>query len=753
MQITLRSGSSAVGLSCAALLACAWLTSACGGAQVRPSHTAETALPLVRVVLYRNGVGYFERHGLVHGNELRLKVRKDQINDLLKSLAVVDRKSGKVLGISIPLDPQSWHKLALGALTPGQGRLAQVLDGLRGSYVTVETRSRDVSGRIVMVERMEPIGDGGPRPNDRPEHDEAAFEDHKLTLLDGERMQVVRLSQIESIALEDGDLVMQLDRHLDASAGEGMFQQVELTIRLEGDGEHDLALSYVAPAPLWKPTYRVVLDDESGKALLQAWAVVDNTSGESWNDVQLSLTSGAPIAFRYDLHTPREVERPDLSHSAADKRAAVAIGERSYSSEEPPSAAAPPADAAATVGQSARGEGAVADEDMAQAEKSEARRASGKKAKRDGAYDRELAEEAAANPVAPPAPMPAPAMTMDALRTSAAPQARAKRVAGQTRFDLTSRVTLPDGSATMVSLVNQAVKGEQVFVYRPGGSGQGYELNPYRVVRFQNETEFVLEPGPIAIYAGGSFVGEGLSEAIGSRELATIPFAVEPALAVRERLERDGTEVRTVKLARGVLEVESFHRVTTVWTVTAASSSNAQRVLIRHPRRGGNYELVEPRSGVEKLADAYFVPVVLPVQAREASVSVVEQTPVNTTVSLWDSQAVELLDTLLSTSGLDAATRAKLEPVVQKRREIGRIDTEIEGLHAQKNELDQRVMETRESLRAIQRDPRAGALRKRLGERLDEFLREADAAGRKVVELQSRRLELKIELEDLLQAL
>jgi hypothetical protein len=202
-----------------------------------------------------------------------------------------------------------------------------------------------------------------------------------------------------------------------------------------------------------------------------------------------------------------------------------------------------------------------------------------------------------------------------------------------------------------------------------------------------------------------------------------------------------------------VLEVESFHRVTTVWTVTAASSSNAQRVLIRHPRRGGNYELVEPRSGVEKLTDAYFVPVMLAAQAREASVSVVEQTPVNTTVSLWDSQAVELLDTLLSTSGLDAATRAKLEPVVQKRREIGRIDTEIEGLHAQKNELDQRVIETRESLRAIQRDPRAGALRKRLGERLDEFLREADAAGRKVVDLQSRRLELKIELEDLLQAL
>ena len=110
-----------------------------------------------------------------------------------------------------------------------------------------------------MVERMEPIGGGPPQPQLRREDDEVTFEDHKLTLLDGEQLQVVRLSEVEAIALQDGDLAMQLDRHLDASAGEGMFQQVELTIRLAGDGEHDLALSYVAPAPMWKPTYRIVL--------------------------------------------------------------------------------------------------------------------------------------------------------------------------------------------------------------------------------------------------------------------------------------------------------------------------------------------------------------------------------------------------------------------------------------------------------------------------------------------------------------
>jgi hypothetical protein len=210
--------------------------------------------------------------------------------------------------------------------------------------------------------------------------------------------------------------------------------------------------------------------------------------------------------------------------------------------------------------------------------------------------------------------------------------------------------------------------------------------------------------------------------------------------------------VRGVKLVRGVLEVESFQRVTTVWTVNAQKSAGPQRVLIRHPRRGGSYELVEPKSGVETLSDAYFVPVVAPAQGGEASVRVVEQTPRRQSVSIWDGSAVQLLDTLIAGSEIDAAMRAKLEPVVQKRREIGRTDTEIAGLQAQQAELNERAAETRESLRAIQRDPRAGELRKKLGDRLDAFLRDADAAGRKIVELQSKRLELKIELEDLLQS-
>jgi hypothetical protein len=700
---------------------------ACGGAQVRPGGV-ESPLSLERVVLYRNGVAYFERRGVVRGDRLTLRVRKDQINDLLKSLAVVDRGSGQVVSVSIPLDPSSWQKAALSALRPGHGQLAEVLDSLRGTAIEVDAGRRSVSGRIVMVERVQV---------NRPEPREALEEDYRLTLIDGADLAVVRLSEVRGFTLLDGEVALQIDRHLDASAGEGMFQQVELTLRLSGEGEHDLAVSYVAPAPQWKPTYRIVIDDEHpGQALLQAWAVVDNVSGENWQAVRLSLTAGEPLAFRYDLHSPREVERPDLSHSAADKRARVAIGERTAGDEALTVEAEPAAPSRAMP---------EAEEEYVADDAVEAKARS----RRLGT----MGSGAAVRSLAPGrVPAPAPAVSAQAMARSTAARGSTERISGLTRFDLRDRVTLPDGSASMVALINQRVKGEQVFLYRPGGSGQGYELNPYRVVRFHNDTDFALEPGPISIFAGGSFVGEGLSEAVGSRDTATIPFAVEPSLVVRSKVERSGEKMRVIKLSRGVLEVESYARVSTEWTVQG-DGREAYRVLVRHPREGGRHELVDPPPGVEELKDAYLVPVQLPAGQKQAQVTVVEQTPVRTSVSIWDGRAVELFDLWLASDELDAKMRAKLEPIAEKRREIGRIDSEIRSLEKQKAELNERARETRLSLRAIEKDKAAGALRRKLGQRLDEFTREADAVGRRIVELSSRRLELKIELEDLLESL
>lgn len=771
-------------------LALLFALTAAGCATGRSPYAAtESSLELDRVVLYRNGVGYFERRGEVKGEAIVIKVRKDQVNDLLKSLTVVDRRDGQAVSVSMPLDPQAWANAALATLAPGQGSLAQVLDALRGTTVLLGTTQGKLRGRIVLVEEVVDEPDPSPPPSsDRVMPPQSGARDYKVSLLNGKQLQVVRLSKVRSVTLQDGDLALQFHRTLDATAGEGMFQQVAVEIRLAGASSHDLVVSYVVAAPMWKPTYRVVLPEPGDKqpGLLQGWAVVDNTSGEDWRKVTMSLTSGAPIAFRYDLHTPRTVSRADLTEAGVQKRAAVAMGETSYDAgpdsdgdaipdmlDKCPTAPEDrdgdadgdgcpdllalnnaPAPAAPVTREwgGGGGGGSVAEKGKKKAPARSTRTGAAAGPRRSAADDfgglegwaEADKEEAADEPSAP-------AVDLAALRRSTQASARAKSVSGLTRFDLQSRVTVPDGSSTMVALVNQDVAAEQTFLFRPGGAGTGYEQNPYRVVRFKNTTPFVLEPGPISIYAGGSFVGEGLSEAVGTGTSTTIPFAVEPGIFVSSQSMYSGEDMRIVRIVRGVLEVENFQRVATTWTAKGQPDPKGYTVLVRHPKQGGAYQLKSKIAGLEELPDAYLVPVPVGGNAVEGKVEVVEQTPSRTTLTIWDGRAPDLLDAVLRLPALDAAARKKIEPLVRLRQDIGRIDTEVEGLSRQQAELDERAAETRANLEAIKKDPGAGDLRSRLSKRLEEFARDGDKLGRQIVELQSRRLEKKIELEDLLQ--
>jgi hypothetical protein len=174
------------------------------------------------------------------------------------------------------------------------------------------------------------------------------------------------------------------------------------------------------------------------------------------------------------------------------------------------------------------------------------------------------------------------------------------------------------------------------------------------------------------------------------------------------------------------------------------------RVFVRHPRQGSNYELVGRPPGTEDLEGAYLVPIPVKQGGNAGKIELVEQTPSRTTITIWDGRALPLLDTLLQATKLDARMREQIQPIVELRREIGRIDTEIDGLERQQVELDERAQETRANLEAIKKDPAATTLRKKLNDRLDEFSKDADKIGRKIVELNSKRLDLKIKLEDAL---
>src|SRR5207248_741258 len=57
---------------------------------------------LERVVVYRNGVAFYERRATAVDGKLNVRVPRERVDDFLKSLTVVDPRTGHPLAVSIP---------------------------------------------------------------------------------------------------------------------------------------------------------------------------------------------------------------------------------------------------------------------------------------------------------------------------------------------------------------------------------------------------------------------------------------------------------------------------------------------------------------------------------------------------------------------------------------------------------------------------------------------------------------------------
>src|SRR5437763_12756544 len=94
-------------------------------------------LPITRVVLYKHGVGYFEREGVVEGDAaLALTFKQAEVSDVLKSLTVLDLGGGHVTSVSYDSTKPLEQLLAEVALSiPDEGSLVGLLPQLKGARV------------------------------------------------------------------------------------------------------------------------------------------------------------------------------------------------------------------------------------------------------------------------------------------------------------------------------------------------------------------------------------------------------------------------------------------------------------------------------------------------------------------------------------------------------------------------------------------------------------------------------------------
>jgi hypothetical protein len=273
-------------------------------AAARPAQT----LPIRRVILYSNGVAYIERRGTVTGHaEIDLSFKQSQVDDVLKSMVVLDLGRGRVGAVSYNSSAPPSARMAdipfsISPSTAGPaGGLAGVLGQLQGARVAVTTAAgRTASGSVLTVEER----------RTQPDPLKPALTTHALVIAsEGGELQSFDLSEVRAVKLLDAGTRRDVGEFAEASASARRRDAKTITVTSDGAGAREMLVSYTVAAPIWKTTYRVVLDAE-GKPFFQGWAIVDNVSDEDWNDVQLSLISGTPVSFIQPIQKPFYRYRP-----------------------------------------------------------------------------------------------------------------------------------------------------------------------------------------------------------------------------------------------------------------------------------------------------------------------------------------------------------------------------------------------------------------------------------------------------------
>lgn len=630
-----------------------------------PQAPAANPLPLRRVVLYKSGVAHFEHLGRVRGNQdVTISFTTGQLDDVLKSLTAIDMGGGQITGIHYNSQEQIDRRLGALRLSVGEkptraqflsamrGARLEVVSGTRrtaGRLLSVETTSRKIDGVVMNVETLALVGDAGD-------------------------IHTVALDPGVTVKLLDNDLSHEIGRYL-AVVGSARDADVRrLTIATNGAGERDLFVSYVSEAPVWKSTYRLVLPTDSARpALLQGWAIVDNTGGEDWSNVEMSLVAGAPQSFVQAISKPFYVKRPVVTLRSA-LTAAPHTHQRALNllstNDGLFSLVVPRLDAVEEVTM-----------------KSEA----GVNITIDGAL---------------------PRSTFTTTLRQQAVSADAANLGELFEYRIKQPVTINKGQSALVPILAADIKAERVSVWNakenPG--------RPLRAIWITNDSGLTLDGGNFSVIDADKFAGEGLIDPLRPGERRVISFAVDLGLVVDAGDEEQNERISNVSIHRGLIRRTVDERRRVRYTVRNEDSQKKTLVL-EHPAEEG-WKLTGASTPTETTAGWHRFRVEIAPRST-ATLDLEEKKPVSTDV-LIATLTDDHLALFVKERTISPEVETALRDIQRRKAEVARVASDIKNRTIEIEQIHADQARVRENMRALKGTSEERQLLQRYVRQLDE---------------------------------
>lgn len=627
-------------------------------------------LALKRVMMSSGGMGYFEYEATVEGDAtLKLTVSLQQVDDVLKSLVVYDDKGG-VGGLSLPgREPLAQAFKDLPFDQESLGSPSQLLATLKGAQVTVGG-SRAIAGRIVSVQE-ETVALG---------NDKGTTTRTRVTLFTDRGLQQFILEDAENLQFADAALRDKVGQALVAIQGNRAKDARTIELSARGAGKRTVRVAYIVEAPVWKASYRLTLgaDPTAARSALQGWATIENMSGQDWKDVELTLVSGRPVAFRQALYNAYYVTRPEVPVEVAG-RLVPGIDRGSVEADQRGKASMPHVPAPAPY--------------------------------------RPQQERSMAPAAAPPPPPPVAA---------AADQIEASDAATQVVFKFPRAVSVDNGRTLSIPIIDRQVPAARMALYQADTAAR----NPLAAIRLTNDGESGLPPGIITIYerdkAGSvAYVGDARLSGFPVGETRLLAYALDEKIII-ERDVSQADRLATGTIVNGVLKLSRIVRQTTVYRVRGPAKEPRQLVVVQ--RRLAGWTLARPDAkGIDISEGNYRIPFALPGGDQTQTFEVVQEQTQQQELRLVDG-AADQIRVYAQAREFDAKTRDALTKVLQLQQTVAEAQRKVTQTDAERQQIVQEQARLRENLARV---PANSDLQRRYLATLDKQESELEALAKR----------------------
>jgi len=623
-----------------------------------------STLPVKQVTLFTSGVAYTERGGRVEGDtEVSLTFRTAQINDILKSMVLIDQ-GGKVQPATYASrDPISRSLKAFAVDVSQNLTQSEVMGRIRGGRISVSEAGKPaIEGRIVGVEEREIPVMG---------RDSNAVTMTYVNLLTDAGLVSVPLDSAKTIKVLDERLAREFQEALTLLASGMDDQKRQVKLHFSGAGRRDVHVGYVMESPIWKMSYRLLIGGDA-KPYLQGWAHVENTTDEDWQNVRLSLVSGRPVSFIQDLYQPLYIPRPVVGpdvvaspypqthdeNMLAQAPAKLSFPAAGYittvtgSRVGPAGPAGPAGDSGGNGnGPPAGGQGGGNGNGFVSTDRTALGRLTGDLPLIDSLYT-------------------SAASSAEIIKQSVDAGASGQKAGELFQYSIATPVNLRRQEAAMIPVIAQDIETEKVSLFNAAIDGR-FAMN---AVRVHNTTGLHLKGGSVTLFDAGVYAGDARMEDVPPGDSRLISYAVDLSLAC-ERQGNPTTSIdTTVSMKRGVLTLNRRETTETVYIVKS-KADKPRNVLIEHPFNA-DYQLVSPAKAEEKTSSLYRFALSVKPGASE-TLKVVQQRPLFQEVALLTGD-VQLLAFTSNRKDVSDKLKATLQEVIRRRAHVDELKAQAE---------------------------------------------------------------------------